>query len=310
MNITNNTEFPHIQFEKVGYFGELFSVIVVSQTFDLSSDREVCQIAGIQRMPVLADTWFGEPEMSSLKTATDLVCKKKRSEILLTGNAWNATGSAREWQAEFQVGDFRRTLSVCGLREWQYKNHEWKLGQPGLTDRVPLHFELASFNEFNPVGRHLPEDADDQHIFPAPQLSFSPGAVCRSWPSRIRYANGFNSEWQKHTRPYYPDEFDFTFLSCAPPEQQYVGFLKGNEKVVFNGLLPTKAKFTGFLPGIRLLAELYKDDQAPEQRLLLADTLTCYTDEEQITLIWRLTLPSNALPDSLILLSHRESAHG
>lgn len=310
MNITNVTEFPFLQFEKVGYFGELFSVVLVSQTFDLSSDGEVCQIADTQRMPVLADTWFGEPEMSSLKTATDLVCKKKRSEILLTGNAWNAAGSSREWLAEFQVGDFRRTISVCGPCEWRYKDNEWKLGHSGLTDRVPLRFELASFSEFNPVGRRLPEYADTQCEFPAPQLSSSPGAVCRSWPSRVRYAKGFNSHWQKHTRPFYPDEFDFTFLSCAPPEQQYVGFLKGDEKVVFNGLLPTRAKFTGFLPGIRLLAELYMGVQAPEQRLLLADTLTCYTDEEQLTLMWRLTLPSNSLPDSLILLNHREANHG
>ncbi|AVF36968.1 DUF2169 family type VI secretion system accessory protein [Rahnella sikkimica] len=310
MNITNNTDFPHFQFEKVGYFGELFSVIVVSQTFDLSSDGGICPISEIQRPPVLADTWFGEPEMSSLKTATDLVCKKKRSEIILSGHAWNAAGRASDWQGEFQVGDFRRTISVCGSCEWRYSQGQWELSQPRQTDHVPLHFELASYSEFNPVGRHLPEYGDTQCVFPAPQLSSSPGAVCRSWPSRIRYANGFNSEWQRHTRPFYPDEFDFTFLSCAPPEQQYVGFLKGDEKVVLNGLLPTKAKFTSFLPGIRLLAELYKGVQVPEQRLLLADTLTCYTDDEQLTLIWRLTLPSNGLPDSLILQAHREAAHG
>jgi hypothetical protein len=40
MNIINNTEFPHFQFEKVGYFGELFSVTMVSQTFDLSNAGE------------------------------------------------------------------------------------------------------------------------------------------------------------------------------------------------------------------------------------------------------------------------------
>ncbi|MFU2315805.1 DUF2169 family type VI secretion system accessory protein [Rahnella sp. PCH160] len=310
MNIINKTEFPHFQFEKVSYFGELFSVIVVSQTFDLSSDGGICLISEIQRPPVLADSWFGEPEMSSLKTTTDLVCKKKRSEILLSGHAWNAAGRARDWQAEFQVGDFRRTISVCGSCEWRYSQGEWELSQPGQTDHVPLRFELASFSEFNPVGRRLPEDANTQQIFPAPQLSSSPGAVCRSWPSRIRYAKGFNSHWQKHTRPFYPDEFDFTFLSCAPPEQQYVGFLKGNEKVVLNGLLPSATKFRGFLPGIRVWAQMSKGDQALGQQLLLADTLTCYTDEEQLTLVWRITLPSVSLPDSLILITDREVPHG
>lgn len=310
MNIINNTEFPHLQFEKVGYFGELFSVIVVSQTCNLLNEQSACPISQVQRPPVLADSWLGEPEMSSLKTATDLVCRKKRSDILLSGHAWNASGVAREWHAEFQLGTLSRTLSVCGSREWQYSDNEWRISQPAFTDNVPLHYELASPEEFNPVGRCLPKDADTRRIFPAPQLSFSPGPVCRSWPSRIRYAKGFTSQWQKYTRPYYPDEFDFNFLNCAPAEQQYAGFLKGNEKIVLNGLLRSTTEFTSFLPGIRIWAQLYKGSGAPEHRLLLADTLTCYTDEEQVTLLWRLTLPADSLPDRLILMSGAETPHG
>ncbi len=152
MNIINNTEFPHLQFEKVGYFGELFSVIVVSQTCNLLNEQSACPISQVHRPPVLADSWLGEPEMSSLKTATDLVCRKKRSDILLSGHAWNASGVAREWHAEFQVGTLSRTLSVCGSREWQYSDNEWRISQPAFTDNVPLHYELASPGEFNRSG--------------------------------------------------------------------------------------------------------------------------------------------------------------
>ncbi|QLK59752.1 DUF2169 domain-containing protein [Enterobacteriaceae bacterium Kacie_13] len=310
MNIINNTEFPHFQFEKVGYFGELFSVIAVSQTFDLLHDRGACLLSDVQRPLVLADSWFGAPELSSLKTATDLICKKKCSEILFSGHAWSAAGSKREWLAEFQLGDLHRILSVSGSREWKHEKGKWQLSRPALTDRVPLQFELAAFSEINPIGIPQPEGQDIGQVFPAPQLSFSPGAVCRSWPSRILYAKGFNSHWKKHTRPFYPDEFDFAFLSCAPPEQQYVGFLKGNEKIVLNGLLPSTEKFTGYLPGIRVLAQMYKGGRALGQQLLLADTLTCYTDEQQLTLVWRLTLPSASLPDNLILITDQEVAHG
>jgi hypothetical protein len=119
MNIINNTEFPHFQFEKVGYFGELFSVTVVSQTFDLSNAGGACPKSKVQRPLILADSWFGEPEMSSLKTVTDLVYKKNYSDILLSGHAWNASGAAREWQAEIQVGDLRHSIYVCGAREWR-----------------------------------------------------------------------------------------------------------------------------------------------------------------------------------------------
>ena len=310
MNIINNTEFPHFQFEKVGYFGELFSVIVVSQTFDLSNAGGACPKSKVQRPLVLADSWFGEPEMSSLKTTTDLVYKKNCSDILLSGHAWNASGAAREWLAEMQVGDLMHSFSVRGSHEWKYSDNEWRISQPNFTDNVPLLYELASTSEFNPVGRFLSEDADIRQIFPAPQLSFSPGPVCRSWPSRVRYAKGFNSQWQKHIKPFYPDEFDFTFLNCAPPGQLYTGFLKGNEKIVLNGLLPSITKFTGFLPGIQVWAQLNKKNQVAERRLLLADTLTCHTNEEQLTLVWRLTLPSHSLPVSLVLLTNREGSHG
>ncbi len=310
MNIINNTEFPHFQFEKVGYFGELFSVTVVSQTFDLSNAGGACPQSKVQRPLSLADSWFGEPEMSSLKTATDLVYKKNYSDILLSGHAWNTSEAAREWQAEIQVGDLRHFISVCGAREWRYAVGKWKLSRPGLSAQVPLLFELAPYNDFNPVGARIPEDADNRQVYPASQLSSSPGPVCRSWPSRVRYAKGFNSQWQKHTRPFYPDEFDFAFLNCAPPEQLYAGFLQGNEKIVLNGLLPSATQFTSFLPGIQICAQLNKKDQAAEQRLLSADTLTCYTDEEQLTLVWRLTLPSHSLPESVILLTKREDPHG
>ena len=73
MDIENDTGFPHFQFKKVGYYGELFTVVVVSQTFKLSYNNGRCLIADEQSPPVMVDSWYGEPELSSLKTSTDLV---------------------------------------------------------------------------------------------------------------------------------------------------------------------------------------------------------------------------------------------
>ncbi|STP20042.1 Uncharacterized protein conserved in bacteria [Escherichia coli] len=104
MNIENETGFPHFQFEKVGYYGELFTVVVVNQTFDFSYSGGLCLIADEQRLPLMTDSWFGEPESSSLKTATDLVCRKVRADVLLNGHAWHATGETTRWQASFTGG--------------------------------------------------------------------------------------------------------------------------------------------------------------------------------------------------------------
>ena len=87
MNIENETGFPHFQFEKVGYYGELFTVVVVNQTFDFSYSGGLCLIADEQRLPLMTDSWFGEPESSSLKTAVliHLKYEKNREDIGLFG---------------------------------------------------------------------------------------------------------------------------------------------------------------------------------------------------------------------------------
>lgn len=313
MDITNDTGFPHFQFEKVGYYGELFTVVVVSQTFKISPSSNTCLVANTQRSPVMMDTWHGEPEYSSLKTVTDLVCKKIQADVLLMGHAWHAGGNTAHWQAEIHAGSVHRHFAISGPRKWQYINNSWQLSEPELTDKVPLFHELAPFTEYNPVGITFPDDADKRLTYPAPQLSVSPGAVCRSWPSRLRYARGFTAEWNKKIRPFYPDEFDFAFMNYAPPEQKYEGYLKGNEKIVVTGLLPSRREFSCYLPGIRLLAHISPHasvNKGSALRPLLADTLTVYTDEEIITLTWRLTLPANDLPQQIVLVAEQGAVHG
>lgn len=313
MDIDNDTGFPHFQFKKVGYYGELFTVVVVSQTFELSYNNGRCLIADEQSPPVMVDSWYGEPELSSLKTSTDLVCKKVRADILLNGHAWHPAGKVSQWQAELQVGNLYRRFDVCGPREWRYTENIWQLSEPVITGQVPFRHELALFSEYNPVGifsapqRHF----DTKLSYPAPQLSTSPGAICRSWPSRFRYALGFTEEWQKTIHPFYPDEFDFAFMNYAPPEQQYDGYLKGNEKIVLKNLLPSRMTHTCYLPGIQIVACLYhRANEEPELRTLLADTLTIYTDDELLTLTWRLTLPANALPQDIVLTTEQEVSYG
>lgn len=115
MNIENETGFPHFQFEKVGYYGELFTVVVVNQTFDFSYSGGLCLIADEQRLPLMTDSWFGEPESSSLKTATDLVCRKVRADVLLNGHAWHATGETTDGRPVYRWVIFSANLIYVAL---------------------------------------------------------------------------------------------------------------------------------------------------------------------------------------------------
>lgn len=67
MNIENETGFPHFQFEKVGYYGELFTVVVVNQTFDFSYSGGLCLIADEQRLPLMTDSCSANRKAAVLK---------------------------------------------------------------------------------------------------------------------------------------------------------------------------------------------------------------------------------------------------
>ncbi|EEV5866055.1 DUF2169 domain-containing protein, partial [Escherichia coli] len=54
----------------------------------------------------------------------------------------------------------------------------------------------------------------------------------------------------------------------------------------------------------------YRSDKNVELRPLLADTLTIHTDDEQLTLLWRLTLPVDSLPQRIVLTTEQRGPHG
>jgi len=111
-------------------------------------------------------------------------------------------------------------------------------------------------------------------------------------------------------KPFYPNEFDAAFFNSSPPEQQYDGYLRGDEKIDLKGLLKSSSSRTCFLPGLRIIAKSFYLNQPPSRQVMLADTLTCHIDEEELTLLWRLTLPTQSLPKTLVLKTEQENLRG
>ena len=63
--------------------------VVVKATFNL---HPRLAIADTPIPPVLADEYWGDPQSSSLKYASELHVGKQTTDVVLVGKAWSATG--------------------------------------------------------------------------------------------------------------------------------------------------------------------------------------------------------------------------
>ncbi|ECD9612237.1 DUF2169 domain-containing protein [Salmonella enterica subsp. salamae] len=325
IDIKNHTPFPCLAFEKYGRYGVRFDVITFKMTFRLKNGY-YADLADRQAGLVMADEYYGEPETSSLKYETDLVLRKKNTDIHIIGSAIPAGGSASEWTAGIRVGNFSKRLNLSGPRYWRYERQRWRLSSPEKTEMVPLRYELAyggswqtegqdqhSFSA-NPVGCGFYPDIsvlDTEQQYVAPQLTrYHPpedndffietlcapqgtGPMSRWWQSRVQYAGTYDDIWREERFPFLPDNFDEHFYNSAHPELVLPGYLTGNEAIVLEGVLPDSNRVVTGLPGLKPVFVLKDYRNCPHTLFPSADTLVVNLDERLIYLTWRLTLPAS-----------------
>ena len=159
LDIRNYTPFVPFAFEKQGKGGINYEVVIIKGTFDLTPGK--VKIAADQKLPVMADQYYGEPGTSSLAMEADLVPFKPATDIYVTGHAHRPSQApAYEWLAEIAIaqtqtqdsakhkaGDIltlRSTLHLCGPRFWECSLlGGWRLGKPEATSSIALKYELA-----------------------------------------------------------------------------------------------------------------------------------------------------------------------
>jgi hypothetical protein len=326
IEVENHSPFPHLAFEKSGYLGKSFDVLAIKGTFRLNADGARATPVEDQRPLVMADTYWGEPETSSLKVETDLVITKKRSDIHVVGHARAEHGKPRpQWEAGIRIGGLEKCLRVTGPRYWEYGLVQWKLSAPEAVSEVPLRYELAlggSYTERvshgepdvrafrrNPIGlgyhdwRQL--DRGRRHAAPqfeslsGPRIGMDThgampeglGPLSRWWEPRVDHAGTYDAEWKTTRWPYLPDDFDFAFYNSAHPDLQYEGYLEGDEPLVLVGLLPEANVITTALGAYTPICVVEDDDCLLHRLLPRLDTVTIDTDARLIYHTWRLTLP-------------------
>lgn len=229
---------------------------------------------------------------------------KLRAEVMLRGNCHAPSGRpALSCPVRFSVGRWKKELMVYGDRRWERTVSGDRISEPTPFTRMPLDYTHAfggpAFPE-NPVGKGfrsdvLPNVEPTGHLLTArgqeqPAGTFAP--VNPGWPQRAgKRGKNYGPAYLKERAPYYSDDFDWSYFSAAPADQQMEGFLRGDEEVRFHNLHPEHAVLATRLPGLRVRAFLKDTQGACREIGMVLDTLFAEPDEGTIKLTWRGVVP-------------------
>jgi hypothetical protein len=288
--VRNHTRFPSQYFQMMNAQDKVFHVLVSRVTYDLNNlelGGRPC-LAEAQQPLIDADSYYGEPVVSTVIEESDFAPYKPKCDILIThAHAYAPHGKAQKrWPVAVRVGKCTKVLEVTGPRYMQHSLLGWWLTEPEAVKEVPLRYELAFGgtcrwplqsresgepelllrHEANPVGRgfaprewirkrgteRLEAPQIEEHKKPFDGNKDYPaagfGAVGRWWTPRVKFAGTYDAEWKEKRWPRLPKDFDFAYWNCAPQDQQ-IDWPKGGEPVAFLGLTPGGGEFRARLPG-------------------------------------------------------------
>jgi hypothetical protein len=286
--------------------------VVVKATVNL---RPTLSLADEQLPPVQADEYYGDPEFTSLRRASDFHLGKPGTDVLVVGQAWAPNGGpvAEAW-VRVTVAERSKTLRVWGDRLWQRDGMptapEPFTSMPLVWERayggVHRDGELVHGEERNPVGlgflgKRKPEELAGQ---PAPNLDDPEQPIAKlgdpsrpiclapiapSWLPRRAYAGTYDSAWQRQRAPYLPHDFDPRFFQHTDGPLAFDRHLLGGEPVEVTGA-SADGPIAFTLPSVRprIRAIVAGSPETPPANL---ETLLIEPDADRACFTWRATLP-------------------
>jgi hypothetical protein len=294
--------------------GDAVQVIIKGTWALLAGGR--LERAGKQIPLVLADEYYGEPAVSSLRCASDLAPEKRGTDIVLSGSAHAPDGDTTEVDVTLEAGPLRKTVRVFGDRRWSKSLFSASFSKPKPFDKMPLKYELAfggtdqthkkesqwAFEPRNPVGQGLianpsrddfgevplPNLEDPSALMTRPQDRPTPtgfGFIAPNWEPRKKYAGTYDDVWLNSRCPLLPTDFDPRFYNAAHPDLINKEFFKGGEPVrVINASKNGTLEFK--VPKMEVIVEFYIDGKATKQACNL-DTVVIEPDAQRLQLTWR-----------------------
>jgi hypothetical protein len=285
--------------------------VVVKATVTL---HPALALADVQVTPSLADEYYGDPAISSLRAPSDVHIGKPGTDVLLIGSARAPNGRpTRTAQVAMAVADRHKRILVTGDRVWR----DGRPSDPHPFESVPLVWERAFgglhrrgerilADERNPVGCGFAggRSAGEMDGLPVPnledptarleQLGQNPPPACLApiapgWLARRRFAGTYDERWQRSRAPYLPDDFDRRFLQCAAPEFAFQRYLQAGEEVEVSGVMHD-GPIAFRVPDGRLSIDVSIAGSAQQPSANL-ETLTIEPDENRACFTWRAAVP-------------------
>lgn len=282
---------------------------VVRATFNIGSKWTLCE----EQAPAQTDDeYWGDPESSSLKLASDFHIGKASSDIIIMGSAHSFEQKPVEYlDVGVAVGSAKKSARVFGSRKWS----EGFIKPVSSFVEMPLIYEKAfggqdvcegsvrSSEPRNPVGMgfkgkrsksemngfELPHIEDPRalitSVFDTPEPV---GFGCRAphWMPRAKLGGTYDQVWEKKRAPYLPVDYSLSFNNSASPGLIYPGFLKGSEPVKIINMHP-EGPLSFYLPEIKLNSRVRIIRKPDEVMTFNMETLIIEPDKLKLQMVWR-----------------------
>jgi uncharacterized protein YjbI with pentapeptide repeats len=230
----------------------------------------------------------------------DCVDWKPRAEVMLRGTCHTPLGKPlSECPVRFSVGAWSKILRIVGRRFWSDDLPGAVMSDAAPFTKMPVDYAHALGGRGyaqNPVGlgvagRELPNVEHAGAVIRGRRDDPGPagfGPQNPAWPQRApKVGKEYGARWKKERSPWYAEDFDWTYFNAAPADQQIDGYLRGDERVVFQNLHPTAQVFETALPGLRIRAFVEDDKGRFREVPMVLDTLFADLDEGRLYLTWR-----------------------
>jgi hypothetical protein len=314
--IVNRTPFAAILVPGVEADGHESVVAIVRATY-VTLMGSPLSLAAEQLQPNLADSYYGEAAVSSLRYASDVAPEKPGTDVVLIGAAHAPRGDVVELDVGLEVGSVKKTLRVYGDRFWRTAlGLRVTPSKPLPFSIMPLTYERAFCGPLaaaesgakgrpeplNPVGRGLPEAGgpveakevplpnleDPANLITSPLDRPDPagfGFIAPHWKWRRRFAGTYDKAWAETKCPLLPDDFNPRFHNAAHPDLVSATPFRGGEAVRITNA-SRKGTLAFDLPRVEVQAEFLIDGTA-QRRFCALDTVVIEPDEDRLTLTWR-----------------------
>lgn len=325
MQVRNLTPHPHLVYANEDAQARLFDILIVKSSFYLNDVFEL--VPAIEQEPLtFSDACFGEVNVTSLRSPSDLVPYKPRTDVVVVANTYAPNGKpSTDWTCGVSVtgpAGFSKKLRVTGPRHWDQKGRKsWSLSTPEKVDHVPLRYEYAFGGEINVADDNVITDErnplgvgliDKDSVYdapvPAPQIEaaslpirdphrrYEPeglGPIPPAWLPRRPLGGTYDADWLENTWPHWAADYDFAFHNSAGKGMKADGFLTGDETISLTSLRTDCPNLSLQLPGDTVIAHLI--DYQGGRKMIALNLDTIYIDllpedptDCLISLTWRM----------------------